>query len=181
METRDPSSLAPPVLVLGLGNVLLGDDGAGPTLLEQIRETYSGVAEVECIDGGTQGLALLGYLANREALVILDAFSTGKAPGEVSVLNKSEILAFRASRATTAHEGNAGELLAVAELLGDLPNRVFLVGIEPERLRTELGLSSSVAAALPTALLRAGEIVEQVLNEIRDKTPCLSAHAVPSI
>jgi hydrogenase maturation protease len=73
------------VLVLGVGNVLLGDDGLGPVLVRQVQGMYRGVAEVECLDGGTQGLALLGYLAGREVLVVLDAFSAGKTPGEVSV------------------------------------------------------------------------------------------------
>ena len=108
-----------PVLVLGLGNVLLGDDGVGPALVERVRELFSGMEEVDCMDGGTQGLALLGHLAGREALIILDALAAGKAPGEVSVLAKSELLGVGALRSTTAHESNAGELLEAAHLLGD--------------------------------------------------------------
>jgi hydrogenase maturation protease len=157
------------VLVLGVGNVLLGDDGLGPVLVRQVQGMYRGVAEVECLDGGTQGLALLGYLAGREVLVVLDAFSAGKTPGEVSVLEGSEILACGPPRSTTAHEGNAGELLAAAQLLGELPERVFLVGVEPERLRTELGLSKSVVAALPAAFGRTCAILESLLVETGER------------
>jgi hydrogenase maturation protease len=176
MEIFHQSAPPPPVLVLGLGNMLLGDDGVGPALLRKLGEKYSRVREVECVDGGTQGLALLGYLAERTTLVLLDAYSGGKAPGEVTVLNKSEVLASGARRATTAHEGNAGELLAVAQLVGELPEQVFLVGVEPERVRTELGLSASVKAALPAACACACEIIEQAVSELAGS----SARLVPS-
>jgi len=168
-----------PVLVLGLGNVLLGDDGVGPALVERVRELFSGMEEVDCMDGGTQGLALLGHLAGREALIILDALAAGKAPGEVSVLAKSELLGVGALRSTTAHESNAGELLEAAHLLGELPEQVFLVGVQPERLRTELGLSPSVAAAFPSAIACAREIVERALIEIGLNLPAVPAPAVP--
>lgn len=157
----------PPVLVLGVGNVLLGDDGIGPALVRKVQDLYADVKSVECIDGGTQGLALLGYLGGREALIVLDAFAGGRNAGEVSVLEGAELLSGGASRATTAHEGNAGELLAVAQLLGELPARVFFVGIEPERVRTELGLSAPVAKALPSALVRTCGLVERVLAELK--------------
>ena len=165
MPTQD--QFVPPVLVLGLGNVLLGDDGVGPALLRQVQGLYAGVPAVECIDGGTQGMALLGYLAGREALIILDAFAGGRNAGDVSVLEGAEVLGCGVTRSTTAHEGNAGELLAAAQLLDELPERVLLVGIEPERIRTELGLSECVASTLPAALVRTCGVVERVLAELK--------------
>jgi len=153
-----------PILVLGLGNVLLGDDGLGPVLLRELERTYASVSAVECIDGGTQGLALLGCLAGRKTVIILDAFANGKTSGEVSVLERPELLGARSPRSTTAHEGNAGELLAAAQLLGELPERIFLVGIEPDRMQTELALSPSVTNALPIAFTRACEIVEREMT-----------------
>jgi hydrogenase maturation protease len=155
----------PPVLVLGLGNVLLGDDGVGPALLHMVRQHYAGSSGVECIDGGTQGLALLGFLADRRTVVLLDAFSAHKKPGALTILDKNDILGGGARRATTAHEGNAGELLAVAQLLGDLPAEVFLIGIEPENIRTEFGLSANVASALPAACACALEIIQRSTRE----------------
>ena len=167
METRDQPVSAE--LVLGLGNVLLGDDGVGPALVREIQTKYANENRVECIDGGTQGLALLGYLEGREAVIILDAFASGKTPGEISVLEGPEVLGYGVSRSTTAHEGNAGELLSAAHLLGSMPERVFLVGVEPERVRTELGLSESVAQSLPAAFERTCAVVERVLIEIEER------------
>lgn len=154
------------MLVLGVGNVLLGDDGAGPTLLREVKAWYSDVPAVECIDGGTLGMALLGYLAGREALIILDAFAAGSDPGTVSLLEGPESLNFRIINSATAHEGNAGELLAAAKLLDELPAQVFLIGIEPERIRTELGLSESVASAIPRALVRTCGVVDRILANL---------------
>ena len=156
----------PPVLVLGLGNILLGDDGAGPALMEEVARLYKDVPAVECVEGGTQGIALLDYFSGREAVVILDAFDSRRGPGTVSVLEGKEVFDVRGPSSTTAHEGNAGELLMAAALVDTLPARIYLVGIEPEILHTHLGLSDSVRDALPLALERATEVIGQVVSEL---------------
>lgn len=152
-----------PVLVLGLGNILLGDDGVGPALLQEVEHLYRNVEDVECVDGGTQGMALLDYLFGREAVVILDAFASQRGAGTVSVLEGDEVMNARGPRSATAHEGNAGELLMAAALVGSLPKRIFLVGIEPERLHTHLGLSEPVRNALPRALARTCVVIDEVV------------------
>lgn len=159
-----------PILVLGLGNVLLGDDGVGPRLVRELQSLYASEREVECLDGGTQGLALLGYFNRRRSLIILDARADGHKAGEVTVLDRASLCACTAPHSTTAHEGNAAELLASAQLLGELPDRVYLVGIEPERIQTELGLSESVTKSLPFAFVRACEIVEKELAHLQSAT-----------
>ncbi len=169
METNHEA--VSPVLVLGLGNVLLGDDGVGPALLQEVEYLYRNVPAVECVDGGTQGIALLDYLSGRLAIVILDAFASHRAAGSVSVLEGDEIMKARGPRSTTAHEGNAGELLAAAALVDCLPPRIVLVGIEPESLRTHLGLSDSVRSALPRALARTCGVIDQVVSELGVATP----------
>ncbi len=152
-----------PILVLALGNVLLGDDGVGPELLERVRQKCLHLPQIDFVDGGTQGLALLGYLENRESVVILDACSLGAAAGEVCVLQDDEIFSSAGPRSTTAHEGNAGELLAAARLLGQLPPRVVLVGVEPESVRTGLGLSETVSTSLPLASALVSAFIENLL------------------
>src|SRR5450631_2070104 len=119
-----------PILVLGLGNLLLTDDAVGLRLLEDLsRETSSD--DVEFVDGGTQGLALLPYLADRQAVLVLDAIGLGAAPGTVHVLHGDEVGRMRARRSETAHEGNGLTLLDTARLLGEeLPNLV-VIGVEP--------------------------------------------------
>jgi hydrogenase maturation protease len=141
-----------PVLLLGLGNLLLGDDGAGLSLLERMRKYGSEWAgAVELMDGGTRGLDLLGEISGRQAVIVLDAVQMGDPPGTVHVLRKDEVLGLGGTRATTAHESNAKELFQIAGLLGDQPEEVVVIGIEPELVATGVGLTETVEAALDRA------------------------------
>jgi len=160
----NPAATGPaPILVLGLGNILLGDDGVGPTLLQQLAEHESRWrGEVEFLDGGTQGLALLGHLTGRRALIIVDALHKGAPPGTVFRLTLPELRGLSLGKGSSGHESNAGELLAAAELLDELPDRLFVVGVEPEKLTTGLGLSPVVEQAL----LAAGDQVTCLLNQL---------------
>jgi len=100
-----------PVLVLGLGNLLLGDDGVGLRLVERLAEESGFGDAVEFVDGGTQGLALLGCLADREAVLVLDAVGLGGEPGTVHVLRGPAMEQIRARRASTARRKRAGVVL----------------------------------------------------------------------
>ncbi|MGA2182971.1 MAG: hydrogenase maturation protease [Bryobacteraceae bacterium] len=171
-------STAGPVetVVLALGNTLLRDDGVGVVILDALRaqaparvparQTQVSAPQfclqggVEFVDGGTQGLALLGVLSGRRTAVILDAVALGAAPGTVHVLSADDAVRMRSHRSTTAHEGNAGELLATARLLGDLPQRTIIIGIEPEEVRTGVGLSDAVARSVPEAVACARRVLE---------------------
>jgi len=122
-EGRPPA--VPPLLVLGLGNRLLRDDGLGLELLARLAPQLASDPRVELLDGGTQGLALLHRLEDRAALLVLDAVALGSEPGAVHHIAGCGRIA--AHRSGGAHEGNAGELLAVARLVGDLPEVVEVV------------------------------------------------------
>jgi hydrogenase maturation protease len=154
-------------VVLALGNTLLRDDGVGLAILHALeREAAAWGGEVEFVDGGTQGLALLGVLSGRRVAVILDAIALGAAPGTVHILSADEAVNMRSRRSGTAHEGNAGELLAAARLLGDLPERTIIVGIEPEDIRTGVGLSEAVARSVQEAVACARHALEGSLINV---------------
>lgn len=145
-----------PPLVLGIGNLLLGDDAVGLRMLEELQQDADDWAPgVEFVDGGTQGLALLGVMAGRPWMVVLDAVSHSGRPGTVYVMTGAEALALQFVTAGTAHEGGAGSLLALATLTGDMPERVMVVGVEPEIVRTGIGLSAVVRGALADAIAAA--------------------------
>lgn len=163
-----------PVLVLGLGNLLLRDDAAGLRLLTVLRHLHGDDARVEFVDGGTQGLALIGMLADRAALLILDAVQLGAAPGTVHCIDDAGRDPPRANAAAAggAHQQNAGDLLLAASLLGDLPGRVHVVGIEPAVVRTGVALSPEVVAAMPHAAKAARRVLHDLLAS--EVTPCTS-------
>lgn len=167
MRSGSAKLQAPPILVLGLGNVHLHDDGFGPSLVGDLERDYKHASgQVEFMDGGTQGLALLGRIADRKALVILDAVATGHEPGSVCVLEGQEVLRFATTRTSTPHEGNAGELLATAAFLGELPDQCYIIGVEPKSLSTGVGLTRDVHRSLKAAHKTAREILDGLLAEV---------------
>jgi hydrogenase maturation protease len=155
-------------LILALGNTLLQDDGVGAELLsliEPIAGTWG--PAVELLDGGTCGLALLGEVQGRDAVVFLDAVKLEAAPGSVHVIDKAQLLGMGPRTSKTAHEGGATEILAAAQLLGSLPEKVVVIGVEPEVVATGIGLSPSVKAGLSEALGRVVQFIDEVLVEDR--------------
>jgi hydrogenase maturation protease len=144
-----------PAVVLGVGNVLLGDDGVGIRVVEALREMpVSGPralpAATRLVDGGTIGLDLLRAVDGARALVLVDAMDLGAAPGTVRVLRGDAIMTAGASSGPAA-PGGVGELLAVGRLMGWLPDAVALVGVQVDSMQPGAGLSAAVRAALPVA------------------------------
>ena len=136
----------------------------GLRLLEELApEVRRWGGWVEPVDGGTQGMALLGYLEGRRAVVMLDAVALGAPPGTVHVLEGDDLLAACGRGGQSAHEMGASELLRAAAMVGDLPERIALVGVEPERVTTGVGLSAAVEAALAEACRQAAAVVDRGL------------------
>jgi hydrogenase maturation protease len=156
--------LVKPVLVLGLGNTLLRDDGFGPAMIERLHERFGCASDVELVDGGTIGLGLLTLLAGRDALVIVDAFRAGEEPGTVMVFDAFDPMKAGSLRGRSAHESNAASLLAVAAFTGDLPPRIAVIGVEPAEVATGVGLSPTVQAQFEEAVGQAVELIEEIVE-----------------
>jgi hydrogenase maturation protease len=134
-------------LVIGLGNPLMGDDGAGVAALERLRDEWDIPPEVELIDGGTWGMNLLPLVESARHLILIDAIRTGSAPGTLNVLERRELPRYFSLK-LSPHQIDLREVLALAELRGLLPEDLVAVGIEPERVEMELSLSPRVSAGL---------------------------------
>jgi hydrogenase maturation protease len=145
-----------PLLVLGIGNILLGDDGVGVRVVDALRE-LAGRGDValprgtQLVDGGTRGRALLPWLDEARAVLLVDAADVAGPPGTVRVLRGSE-LAPTPTREVATHATGVDDLLAAARSAGVLPAAVAMVGVRPAALDTGLELSDAVRAALPTAV-----------------------------
>jgi len=153
-----------PAVVIGVGNVLLRDDGVGVRAAEALRsaarrDPTALPAATRIVDGGTLGVDLLGLVEGARSLVLLDAVDLDQPAGTVSVLRGDAILA-AGGRWGRCVPGGVGELLSVARLMGWLPGPVALVGIQIDDAGFGVGLSERVAAALPRA-------VEAVCEELR--------------
>ena len=135
-------------LVLGLGNVLLGDEGIGVWVAEALKRQFEFPANVAVVDGGTLGLDLLPRLDGVERLLVIDAVKLGLAPGAIARLEGNEVPAVLDVK-ISPHQVGLQDLLAAARLTGREPPHVVLWGMEPERLDPGTGFSPSVAQGLP--------------------------------
>jgi len=133
------------ILVLGLGNLLLQDEGVGVRVIERLRARYAFPDHVIVLDGGTLGLDLLPYIEEASHLVIVDAVNAGKEPGTLVRLVNDEIPAFLGPK-VSPHQVGLQDVLALAQLRGHSPAEVVLWGVQAERLAPGLDLSPAVAA-----------------------------------
>lgn len=132
------------VLVLGVGNILLSDEGAGVRLANRLQEEYLIPEGVEVLDGGTCGLDLLPGIEGCDRLLIADAVSKEDlAPGEVFRRDLTGCPGYFRSR-ISPHQLGLSDVLTLAELSGTLPGSIVLFGIKPASLATGLDLSPEV-------------------------------------
>jgi hydrogenase maturation protease len=146
-----------PLVVLGLGNVLLEDDGAGAAAVRLLLDLYEAPPEVSVLDGGTLGLSLLPYLESAGAVILVDAVMTEAEPGTLVRLDGDDVAPTVAGR-LSPHQVGVADLLDGARWLGSYPENVILLGVVPESMELRVGLSPRVQAALPA-------LVDRVIDE----------------
>jgi len=162
--------MAKKIIVLGLGNILNRDEGAGVYALKELEKILPEKikAEVELVDGGVLGMELLPYVEQASHLLILDAVDSGAQPGEVREYAKDEIELFYQGRISW-HQLGFQEVLAVAKVRGKYPENVYLIGVQPANIKTGLGLSQKMKTSVQRMAKRAVEILEAWLGEIKKK------------
>ncbi|WED21723.1 HyaD/HybD family hydrogenase maturation endopeptidase [Vibrio sp. JC009] len=133
------------VLVLGVGNLLLRDESIGVHVVNQLTKEFSFPEGVDLVDGGTAGMELLDFIANREHVVIIDAVLTGDEPGTIVNLRDDEVPALFNNK-VSPHQLGLSDLLGALILTGESPKNIFLVGIVPETVDPGLEMSKTVSS-----------------------------------
>lgn len=136
-----------PVLVLGLGNVLLEDEGLGIHALKMLQQRYEFSPEIEFLDGGTSGMALIDKISRRKQLLVLDAVQTGDPPGTLVKLSDQDVPVYFGMK-VTFHQLGLADVLASLELSGERPGNVTVLGLVPQSLDLSLDLSDQIDARL---------------------------------
>jgi hydrogenase maturation protease len=150
---NDALDYASDALVLGIGNLLWADEGFGIRALETLHERWRFGPGTRLLDGGTQGLYLLPFVENSRRLLILDAVDYGLRPGTVKIVQDEKVPAFMGARKMSLHQTGFQEVLAVAALRGWQPERLALIGVQPEVLEDYGGsLTDTVKTKLPVAV-----------------------------
>jgi hydrogenase maturation protease len=156
----DPTEQAvAPVLVLGVGNILLRDEGVGVRVVQELERTTLPPG-VEVFDGATAGFDLIDVLAGRRKVIVIDALDADYAPGTVVRLRPEELLAAD-QPSLSLHDLGLLEALAMARQLGEAPGEVVIFGVQPQDLSCGLELSPIIRARVP-------ELINLVLTELKD-------------
>ncbi len=141
-------------LLLGVGNILLHDEGVGVRVVEEFARRHpelagsDGDAVIDVIDGGTAGMELLDDIADRPLVVIVDAMKSGDSPpGTIRWLARDEVPLFFA-RKLSPHQLGLSDLLSALVMTGEFPERIFLLGIVPESIEPGIGLTETIAGKM---------------------------------
>lgn len=146
-----------PLLVLGLGNLLLGDDGLGPLAVDRLIRRYDAPEGVNVLDGGTLGLSLLPYVEDAERAILVDAIRGDGPPGTLVRIEGEDVAPAVAAR-LSPHQVGVADLLDGARWRERYPSFLVLLGLVPQSLDLRVGLSPALDAVLP-------ELVERVVAE----------------
>lgn len=157
-----PPLKQPGILILGLGNILLTDEGAGVHAVNRLAHEQADRDDLRCVDGGTLSFTLAGLVASTDALIVVDTAALHTAPGSVRVFEGTAMDEFiRTGGRASVHEVSLSDLLTISALEGLLPSRRALVGIQPQDFDWGEFPSPEVAAGLPVACAEIMKLVER--------------------
>jgi len=136
------------ILVLGVGNILLSDEGAGVRAITRLKDKYTFPSEIELLDGGTSGMDLLPFIENKSHVLIIDSIKDkDNLPGTIKRIDLNDsFCSFR--QKLSPHQIGLPEILAMAEMRGCFPQSITLFGIVPKDISTGLKLSPEVEQKL---------------------------------
>jgi hydrogenase maturation protease len=158
--SHPPEASLPRVLVLGIGNLLWADEGFGVRCVETLHQRYQLPQCVSLLDGGTQGMYLLDSVCDADHVLVLDAIDYKLAPGTLRVFRDAEVPVW-ADTKMSLHQATFQELLSLARLRDRFPEKITLIGVQPDVL-DDLGGSLS-----PAVRARLDEAVELAVAELQ--------------
>ena len=148
------------IVVLGLGNILYGDEGFGVRVAERLYSRYAFPDNVEIVDAGTQGHPLLAFVERATRLLLLDAVDFGLQPGTTVEKDSTGIPAYLSAHKMSLHQNSFSEVLALAELKDCLPEEIRLIGAQPLDMTYGNTLS-------PLLLSRLDTLVDMALHQLQ--------------
>jgi hydrogenase maturation protease len=147
----------PRIAVIGLGNVLMGDDAFGPHVASLLEAWYEWPADVQVVELGTQGVELTPFVRDLESLVVVSSVHHGGEPGELRRLDRAEVMDPELPRRVptlrnSPYEPHIRNHVLKLEWIGGAPRDVWVLGVAPESIELIGGLTPKVRAALPRAI-----------------------------
>jgi len=146
------------IAIFGIGNVLIGDDAVGPTIIRYLESHYEFPSDVFIEDLGTPSLDMAARMGGHDVVIFVDAVSAKGEPGELREYDRAQIIKNPPSIRMSPHDPSLKETCMMVDLLPDGPSSIKLIGVIPESL-DQFGLSASARAAVPL-------VVARVLSEL---------------
>ena len=160
-------------LILGIGNVLWADEGFGVRCVETLNSRHVFPDEVCVMDGGTQGIFLLPWVRSAKRLLIFDAIDFGLEPATLKLIVGDDVPRYMGAKKVSMHQAGFQEVLSSAQLSGEFPDQLALVGAQPQLLNDYGGsLTPAVRAQVDPA-------VELALEVLRDWGVAVTQREVP--
>ena len=155
----------PTVTIMGLGNILMMDEGVGVHAVNAFQKRYRVPDYAEVIDGGAAGLDLLPFIEGREKLLMIDAVNFDREPGYIDILENEEIPA-KFSTKTSLHHLGLLDVLSIVKLSDALPKDMCIIGIQPKSMELGLDMSPEIWDKVP-------ELVERIVSKLHEwNVPC---------
>ena len=148
------------IVVLGVGNILLTDEGLGVHVVKELKENYNFTPEISLIDGGTMGMELLTYMRGMKRILLIDAINGGEAPGTVYEFPHRELEQYFTEH-ISVHEVGMQDILRIRAIQENPLEDAIVIGVEPESLEIGFEPSAPVQAVLP-------KVKERVLRVLRN-------------
>lgn len=148
------------ITVLGIGNILMQDEGFGVRVVEKLLRQYSFPSNVQVLDGGTLGMELLRFLIGTDRLILVDAVSGDLSPGSIYQFHDDEVKAYFNEK-VSMHELGIQDVLAVMDVLEKPIREIMILGVQPLTIDTSLEMTPIVAKAVDV-------IVKQVLLVLKE-------------
>ncbi len=155
------------MLVLGIGNNLLQDEGIGIHLLQYLEAEYPNLPNISYLDGGTLSFTLASEIESHTHLLVLDAVELHAPPGTVCCYRNQAMDEFLGTAKRSAHEVGLLDLLSIARLADALPRERALIGIQYATFAWGLELTPTVAASIPRAAEQAAQLLQEWQTEMQ--------------
>ncbi|MBS1211518.1 MAG: hydrogenase expression/formation protein [Proteobacteria bacterium] len=167
------------ILILGIGNILWADEGFGVRVVQSLQQRYAFPPTVTVMDGGTQGLALIPYVQEADVLMVVDAVDFHLEPGSLVELRDEEVPAYLGAKKMSLHQVSFQEVLALCQLMGRVPERLCLIGVQPLVLDDYGGsLSAVVKARIEPAIERVLGFLDELAISVEQRD---ASHSGPDL
>ena len=152
-----------PIIVIGLGNPLMADEGVGIVLIEELaKQAAAGTLpseDVEYHDGGTGGMYLLHSIAERQKAILIDCCLMGAEPGTLKRFTPDDVNSVKQMAHLSLHEVDILKVIELAKQIGQCPDEIVIFGIEPLKIKPQMHLNDTLGAKIP-------DYIDAIRNEI---------------